>query len=79
LVARPTPIAQSPPLVYASGHDHGLQVIEGRQTAGTLVVSGAGEPEVLQGIEVSANFFDLLGELPVMLSDVTPAEATTSR
>ncbi len=27
----------------------------------SLVVSGAGEPEVLQGIEVSANFFDVLG------------------
>lgn len=34
--------AQQPPLVYAAGHDHGLQVIEGRDTAGTLVVSGAG-------------------------------------
>lgn len=33
---------KGPPLVYASGHDHGLQVIEGRDTAGTLVVSGAG-------------------------------------
>ncbi len=33
---------QRPPLVYAAGHDHALQVIEGRDTAGTLVVSGAG-------------------------------------
>jgi hypothetical protein len=35
-------LAKEPPLVYAAGHDHGLQVIEGRNTAGTLVVSGAG-------------------------------------
>jgi hypothetical protein len=35
-------LAAEPPLVYASGHDHGLQVIEGRDMAGTLVVSGAG-------------------------------------
>ena len=34
--------AAEPPLVYAAGHDHSLQVIEGRDTAGTLVVSGAG-------------------------------------
>jgi hypothetical protein len=37
--------AQAPPLVYAAGHDHGLQVIEGRDTAGTLVVSGAGSAQ----------------------------------
>lgn len=35
-------LAKESPLVYAAGHDHGLQVIEGRDTAGTLVVSGAG-------------------------------------
>ena len=35
-------LAAEPPLVYAAGHDHSLQVIEGRDTAGTLVVSGAG-------------------------------------
>jgi hypothetical protein len=34
--------ANEPPLAYAAGHDHGLQVIEGRDTAGTLIVSGAG-------------------------------------
>jgi hypothetical protein len=37
-------LASQPPLVFAAGHDHGLQVIEGRDTAGTLVVSGAGSP-----------------------------------
>jgi hypothetical protein len=35
-------LGKEPPLVYAAGHDHNLQVIEGRDTAGTLVVSGAG-------------------------------------
>jgi hypothetical protein len=35
-------LAKKRPLVYAAGHDHNLQVIEGRDTAGTLVVSGAG-------------------------------------
>jgi len=35
-------LGKEPPLVFAAGHDHGLQVIEGRDTAGTLVVSGAG-------------------------------------
>ena len=35
-------LAAAPPLVYAAGHDHSLQVIEGRDAAGTLVVSGAG-------------------------------------
>lgn len=35
-------LAKRPPLIYAAGHDHNLQVIEGRDTAGTLVVSGAG-------------------------------------
>jgi len=35
-------LARTAPLMYAAGHDHGLQVIEGRNTAGTLVVSGAG-------------------------------------
>jgi hypothetical protein len=34
-------LAAAPPLVYAAGHDHNLQVIEGRGDAGTLVVSGA--------------------------------------
>ena len=35
-------LGKEPPLVFAAGHDHSLQVIEGRDTAGTLVVSGAG-------------------------------------
>jgi hypothetical protein len=35
-------LATQRPLIYAAGHDHNLQVIEGRDTAGTLVVSGAG-------------------------------------
>ena len=34
-------LAEHPPLVYASGHDHGLQVISGT-TASYLLVSGSG-------------------------------------
>jgi hypothetical protein len=42
MLARLRPaFAAAPPLVYAAGHDHSLQVIEGRDDAGTLVVSGA--------------------------------------
>jgi hypothetical protein len=43
MVRRLVPVlAKERPLIYAAGHDHNLQVIEGRDTAGTLVVSGAG-------------------------------------
>ena len=42
MLARLRPVlGGAPPLVYAAGHDHNLQVIEGRGDAGTLVVSGA--------------------------------------
>jgi hypothetical protein len=42
MLARVRPaLGEAPPLVYAAGHDHNLQVIEGRGDAGTLVVSGA--------------------------------------
>jgi hypothetical protein len=43
MVSRLLPaFAKGPPLVYAAGHEHALQVIEGRDTARTFVVSGAG-------------------------------------
>jgi len=48
-------LAAEPPLVYASGHDHSLQVIEGRDTAGTLVVSGAGSLENLTTVTAISN------------------------
>jgi hypothetical protein len=35
-------MAAAPPLVYASGHDHNLQVLRGTKSARYLVVSGAG-------------------------------------
>jgi hypothetical protein len=45
MLARLRPVfGGAPPLVYAAGHDHNLQVIEGRGDAGTLVVSGAASP-----------------------------------
>ena len=34
-----------PPLVYAAGHDHSLQVLEAGDVAGVFLVSGAGAPE----------------------------------
>ena len=34
-----------PPLVYAAGHDHSLQVLEGGDVVGVYAVSGAGAPE----------------------------------
>ncbi len=36
-----------PPLVYASGHDHSLQILDGRPSAGFFVVSGAGSSHKL--------------------------------
>ncbi|MEZ4417917.1 MAG: metallophosphoesterase [Gemmatimonadota bacterium] len=38
-------LATAPPLAYASGHDHGLQVFEGETTASLLLVSGLGSSE----------------------------------
>ena len=35
-------LAVAPPLVYASGHSHTLEVLDGGSRAGALVVSGAG-------------------------------------
>jgi hypothetical protein len=35
-------LAATPPLLYAAGHSHTLEVLEGGTTAGVLVVSGAG-------------------------------------
>ncbi len=34
-----------PPLVYAAGHDHNLQVMKGGPSAQYLIVSGAGSPD----------------------------------
>lgn len=36
-----------PPLVYASGHDHSLQILDGRPSAGFFVVSGGGSSRKL--------------------------------
>jgi hypothetical protein len=37
-------MAAAPPLVYAAGHDHNLQVLRGTKSARYLLVSGAGSP-----------------------------------
>lgn len=36
---------RNPPLIYAAGHDHSLQIIESRGEVGAHIVSGAGAPE----------------------------------
>jgi hypothetical protein len=36
---------ENPPLIYAAGHDHNLQVLQAGDVAGLHVVSGAGAPE----------------------------------
>jgi len=38
-------LRRNPPLVYAAGHDHSLQVLSADDVAGIYVVSGAGAPE----------------------------------
>jgi len=40
-----TVMRKNPPLIYAAGHDHNLQILEGGDFVGALVVSGAGAPE----------------------------------
>ncbi len=45
-LASTTPVlAQHPPLVYAAGHDHSLQILDGKDFSGIQVVSGAGAVE----------------------------------
>lgn len=38
-------LRKNPPLIYAAGHDHNLQVLQAGDVAGLHVVSGAGAPE----------------------------------
>lgn len=42
--------SQNKPLIYAAGHDHSLQVMEGGATADYLVVSGAGSQSKLYDV-----------------------------
>jgi hypothetical protein len=39
------PLRKNPPLVYAAGHDHALQIMEGGEVASIQVVSGAGSAD----------------------------------
>src|SRR5690606_17901884 len=43
-------LAEEPPLAFAAGHDHGLQVLEGGDVARVLVVSGAGSASKITGV-----------------------------
>jgi hypothetical protein len=36
---------RNPPLIYAAGHDHSLQILESAGEVGAHIVSGAGAPE----------------------------------
>ena len=38
----------NPPLMYAAGHDHNLQVMKGAPSAQYFVVSGAGSPDKVE-------------------------------
>ncbi|MEN8159365.1 MAG: metallophosphoesterase [Myxococcota bacterium] len=46
-------LAKSPPTLYAAGHDHNLQVLEGQGLATFQVVSGAGSTERVRGGHVT--------------------------
>ncbi|MFP6665556.1 MAG: metallophosphoesterase [Deltaproteobacteria bacterium] len=39
------PLKKNPPLVYAAGHDHALQILDGGEIAAIQVVSGAGSED----------------------------------
>jgi len=43
-------LKSAPPLVYAAGHDHSLQLIEGQELADMLVVSGAGSHNMISTV-----------------------------
>ena len=38
-------LRRNPPLIYAAGHDHNLQIIKSKGEVGAHIVSGAGAPE----------------------------------
>ncbi len=46
-------LAKSPPTLYAAGHDHNLQVLEGQGLATFQVVSGAGATQRVRGGHVT--------------------------
>jgi hypothetical protein len=46
-------LAKNPPTLYAAGHDHNLQVLEGQGLATYQVVSGAGSTERVRGGHVT--------------------------
>jgi hypothetical protein len=46
-------LASSPPTLYAAGHDHNLQVLEGQGLATVQVVSGAGSTQRVRGGHVT--------------------------
>ncbi|MFZ0390553.1 MAG: metallophosphoesterase [Calditrichia bacterium] len=43
--------AVNPPLLYAAGHDHNLQVLSGGDAAGYILISGAGSQKKLTNVD----------------------------
>ncbi len=43
-------MSASPPLIYASGHDHSLQVLDGAAAARYLLISGGGSAAKISGV-----------------------------
>jgi hypothetical protein len=43
-------LAEHPPLAFAAGHDHSLQVVDGGDVARLLLVSGAGSATEVTGV-----------------------------
>jgi len=82
-----TTLRTKKPLIYASGHEHSLQVLQGSDIAHSLLVSGAGSKttKVSHGLET---FFahehrgfmevDFLLDSSVFLRVVEPREGTTA-
>ncbi len=78
-------LSQNKPLIYAAGHDHSLQVLDGGATADYLVVSGAGSHDKLYDVghgeetlfaQSHAGFMaiDFLNDGRILLRVVEPGE-----
>ncbi len=78
----------NPPLVYASGHEHVLQVLKGGQNVQYLLVSGAGSKEKITKVTDGPNtlfahqhtgfmVLDFLKDQRVLLRVVEPVEPET--
>lgn len=78
-------VAEKPPLVFASGHEHALQVFQKINIAAYVLVSGAGSPEKINPVGHNENtlfahahsgfmVLDLLQDRRVLLRVVEPGK-----